>query len=131
MSQSAKSPTPRFRPNSDLLRIALNSYQIISFDLRFLGSQNLPESSELKSSSFKLYQLMRETMDTVNRLIEISSRIDHLESVAEWIARETVHTDNTVSQTGTLICVIADELRERLCALVKDLEKQKEYDKWN
>ena len=69
--------------------------------------------------------------DTVNRLVEISSRIDHLESVAEWIARETVHTDNTLSQTGTLICVIADDLREKLCALVKDIEKQKEMDKFH
>jgi len=61
-------------------------------------------------------------MNTVNRILEITSRIEHLETAAEWIARETVHTDNTISQTSTLICVIADELRERVCTLVKQME---------
>jgi hypothetical protein len=70
-------------------------------------------------------------MDTMARLMDIASRIDHMESVAEWISRETVHTDNTISQSSTLICVIADDLRERLCQLVKDIEKQREYDKLN
>jgi len=70
-----------------------------------------------------------EDMKTMEKLIDISSRIDHLESAAEWIARETVHTDNTLSQTGTLICVIADDIREKLCQLVKEFEKTKEYDK--
>jgi len=67
-------------------------------------------------------------MSTIKKLQEISSRIDHLENAAEWIAREAVHTDNTMSQTGTLICVIADELREKLCGLVRELEKEKEFD---
>ena len=70
-------------------------------------------------------------MDTLDKLMDIASRIDHLESVAEWIARETVHSDNTVSQSGTLICVIADDLRERLCQLVKQVEKRREMDKLN
>ena len=70
-------------------------------------------------------------METMGRLMDIASRIDHLESVAEWIARETVHCDNTISQSSTLICVIADDLRERLCQLVKDIEKRREYDKMN
>ncbi len=61
-------------------------------------------------------------MHTLNRLLEITSRIEHLETAAEWIAKETVHTDNGVSQTGTLICVLADDLRERICALVRELE---------
>lgn len=61
-------------------------------------------------------------MDTVNKLLDISSRLEHLESAAEWITKETVHSDNTISQTGTLICVLADDLRERVCALVKEIE---------
>lgn len=66
-------------------------------------------------------------MNTMNRLIDIASRIDHLENAAEWIARETVHSDNGISQTGTLICVLAEEVRERLCELVKELERISEY----
>ena len=59
--------------------------------------------------------------------MEISSRIEHLENAAEWIARETVHTDNSISQTGTLICVLAEDLREKICSLIKDIEKFKRY----
>ena len=65
-------------------------------------------------------------MDTVSELLQISSRIDHLENAAEWIAKETVHSDNAVSQTGTLISVLADELREKVYELVHQLEKKKE-----
>jgi len=61
-------------------------------------------------------------MEILDKLLDISSRIDHLEQAAEWIAKETVHTDSGVSQTGTLICVLADELRERIYALVHELE---------
>jgi hypothetical protein len=70
-------------------------------------------------------------METVNKLSDIASRIDHLESVAEWIARESVHRDNGVSQSATLITVLADELRERICTLVKDLERGMELEKLN
>jgi hypothetical protein len=62
-------------------------------------------------------------MDTLEKLIEISSRIDHLENAAEWIARETVHSDQGVSQTGTLICVLAEELRERLGQIFNEVER--------
>lgn len=71
-------------------------------------------------------------MDTINKLLDISSRLEHLESAAQWITKETVHTDNSVSQTGTLICVLADDLRERVCTLVREIEeksrRQKEID---
>lgn len=63
-------------------------------------------------------------MDTIKRLLAITSKLDHLENAAEWIAKETIHTDNTVSQTGTLICVLADELRERVYDLVHELEQE-------
>jgi hypothetical protein len=62
-------------------------------------------------------------METLEKLIDISSRIDHLENAAEWIARETVHTDQGVSQTGTLICVLAEELREKLSQIFQEVEK--------
>lgn len=63
-------------------------------------------------------------MDTINKLLEISSRIEHMEKSAEWITKETVHTDNAVSQTGSLIAVLADEIREKVCSLVKNLERK-------
>lgn len=63
-------------------------------------------------------------METLEKLIEITSRIDHLENAAEWIARETVHTDQGVSQTGTLICVLAEELREKLSQIFAEVEKE-------
>lgn len=62
-------------------------------------------------------------MDTLEKLIDISSRIDHLENAAEWIARETVHSDQGISQTGTLICVLAEELREKLSQIFQEVEQ--------
>ena len=61
-------------------------------------------------------------MNTILRLLDISSRLDHLASASEWITRETIHTDNSVSQTGTLISVLADDVREKICTLVRELE---------
>jgi tetrahydromethanopterin S-methyltransferase subunit G len=66
-------------------------------------------------------------MDSIDKLLEISSRLEHLEKSAEWIARESVHSDNAISQTGSLICVLADEIREKVCNLVQQLEKKVEY----
>jgi hypothetical protein len=63
-------------------------------------------------------------MDTLAKLMDISSRLDHLESVAEWVARETVNCDGGVSQSGTLICVLADEVREAIFELAKNLEEE-------
>ncbi len=62
-------------------------------------------------------------METLEKLIDITSRIDHLENAAEWIARETVHTDQGISQTGTLICVLAEELREKLSQIFSEVEQ--------
>lgn len=63
-------------------------------------------------------------MNTLEKLLQISSRLEHLESAAEWIAREAVHDDNGISQTGTLICVLADEIRERIFDLTHELEQE-------
>ena len=70
-------------------------------------------------------------MDTINKLLEISSRLEHLEKSAEWITKETVHSDNAISQTGCLICVLVDEVREKVCSLVKKLEKRIEYSEYH
>ncbi|MCO6430537.1 MAG: hypothetical protein J5J00_06720 [Deltaproteobacteria bacterium] len=70
-------------------------------------------------------------MDTINKLLEISNRLEHLEKSAEWIAKETVHSDNGISQTGTLICVLTDQVREQVYSLVKALEKKVEYSSYH
>ncbi len=62
-------------------------------------------------------------MNSLAQLLEIASRIDHLGNCAEWIARETCHTDNSVSQTGTLISVLAEDLRDKITNLVQELEQ--------
>jgi hypothetical protein len=62
-------------------------------------------------------------MNTLGQILEIASRLDHLGTCAEWIARETVHTDNSVSQTGTLISVLAEDIREKINSLVTELEQ--------
>ncbi len=62
-------------------------------------------------------------INTLPQILEIASRLDHLSTSAEWIARETVHTDNTISQTGTLISVLAEDIRERINVLVAELEQ--------
>jgi hypothetical protein len=62
-------------------------------------------------------------MNSLSQILDIASRLDHLGSCAEWIARETVHTDNSVSQTGTLISVLAEDIREQITNLVTELEQ--------
>ena len=68
-------------------------------------------------------------MGTVQKLADISCRIEHLERSAEWITKETVHSDNSISQTATLITVLADEIWDRVCSLVKEIEaiRNKDY----
>lgn len=67
-------------------------------------------------------------MSTMDQILEIASRLDHLGTCAEWIARETVHTDNSVSQTGTLMSVLAEDIRERITVLVTELEQLAQFD---
>lgn len=63
-------------------------------------------------------------MDTLQRLHEICLRLDHLENAGSWLARSLVHRDSTASQTGTLVSVLSEDIRERLLELVTELEKQ-------
>jgi len=67
-------------------------------------------------------------MSTMDQILEIASRLDHLSTCAEWVARETVHTDNSLSQTGTLMSVLAEDIREKITALVAELEHAREFD---
>ncbi len=70
-------------------------------------------------------------MQTIDKLLDITSRLEHIESSAEWIARETVHADNVLSQTGTLIGVLADDIKEKVFSLVKELEDLASLDRFN
>ncbi len=70
-------------------------------------------------------------LDSVSELMAISSRLEHLENSAEWIARESVHSDNSISQTATMISALADDIRERVCELVHALEiDNKDFEDW-
>lgn len=62
------------------------------------------------------------TVGTMTKVLEITGRLDHLSNCADWIARETVHTDNTLSQTGTLMAVMVEDLRDRISELVVELQ---------
>ena len=60
----------------------------------------------------------------VNKLHELSLRIDQIQSAGEWLARALVHTDASASQTGSLISVLADDVRGKLIELVSQLETE-------
>ena len=61
-------------------------------------------------------------MHSLGRILEIASRLDHLSNCADWIARETVHSDNALSQTGTLMNVLVEDIREKINELVSEME---------
>lgn len=61
--------------------------------------------------------------NSVDKLVDISNRLEQIENSSEWISREMVHGDTAISQTGSLICVLADDIRKKVCALVKELEE--------
>ena len=61
--------------------------------------------------------------NSVDKLVDISNRLEQIENSAEWISREILHSDTAISQTGSLICVLADDIRKKVCALVKELEE--------
>lgn len=67
---------------------------------------------------------MSEVETNVNKLHELSLRIDQIQSAGEWLARALVHTDASASQTGSLISVLADDVRSKLIELVSQLETE-------
>lgn len=62
-------------------------------------------------------------MDTLDRLMEIANRLEHIESAADWISKDTIHSNNAASQSATLISALTDDVREKLYSLVHDLEQ--------
>jgi hypothetical protein len=67
--------------------------------------------------------IAEEKVETVQKLQELSNRIEHLQSLADWVTRETTHSDNAVSQTATLITVLAEDIRERVYEVVRECEE--------
>lgn len=65
-------------------------------------------------------------MKTMEHILDIASRIDQLESASEWIAKETVNSDQGLSQAATFISVLADQIREQICTLVQEVESWRE-----
>jgi len=63
-------------------------------------------------------------MDSFAKLQEICLRLDHIESAGEWLSRALVHQDGAASHTGSLITVLADDIRDRLMELIAELEGQ-------
>ena len=63
-------------------------------------------------------------MKTVDKLQELSNRLDHLESVSLWIAETVGETDPAVSQSANLIETLAEDVRYRVMELVSELEKE-------
>jgi hypothetical protein len=61
-------------------------------------------------------------MNNYQQAIILFSRIDHLEQIADWIARETTHQDKSICQSATLITVLSDDIRQRITNLIKELE---------
>lgn len=53
------------------------------------------------------------------KIHEIDLRLDHLEAMGEWLSRVLVHSDNSASHTGTLVSVIAGDIRKLLAELCK------------
>ena len=74
---------------------------------------------------------MNGSVKSIDKILQISSRLEHLESAAEWVARETVHKDQVISQTASMICSIADDLRDRVLELVQEFENFLDIEKIN
>ena len=63
-------------------------------------------------------------MNTVDKIHEISLRLEHMHQAGDWLSRSLVHADPTASHTGTLITVLVEDIRERILNLVTELETQ-------
>jgi|GEM_PF-684405 len=66
-------------------------------------------------------------MDTLEKLIKISNKLDLLDNNAVWIVNETEQTDLSISSTAALISNIADDLREHISSLVYELESKSDF----
>jgi hypothetical protein len=61
-------------------------------------------------------------METLNRLNEITIRLDQIESSAEWLSRLLVQIDPSASQAGSLINTLSSDIRDRLVQLITEFE---------
>ena len=63
-------------------------------------------------------------MDTVSRLEEIALRLDHLDSMGEWLNQILAGKDPSLAQTGALISTLAEDIRLRLLETITALESE-------
>ena len=68
-------------------------------------------------------------MQSEIKLVEISRKFENLKPPPKWIISQTFKPDTTISQTGTLILTIAEDVRSKLYELVRELETSKLPDK--
>ena len=61
-------------------------------------------------------------MDIFAELEIIQSRLQQIDSVGEWIARETVHQDIALSQSGSYLCAMTSDLQMRVESLIVELQ---------
>jgi len=62
-------------------------------------------------------------MDVLEQLKAVSRRLEQMDQAGEWIARETVHSDNPVSQSGSLICALAADIQDKLDQVSREIEE--------
>ena len=63
-------------------------------------------------------------MNTLDKIHDISIRLEHMHQAGDWLSRTLVHADPSASHTGTLITVLVEDLRERILNLVAELETE-------
>lgn len=63
-------------------------------------------------------------MDTLQKLHELTERLEHLDHAGQWIAETLNGKDEVVSQTGKLITSLSEDIRYRIIELITELEKQ-------
>lgn len=63
-------------------------------------------------------------MDSLSKLQEISLRLEQVESAGDWLARTLVHVDSAASHTGSLVSLLAEDIRERILNLITEIEQE-------
>ena len=61
---------------------------------------------------------------SIERVQDISLRIEQLENTGEWLSRVVEGYDPSAAQAAVLITSLAEDIRARLLDLVTELEKQ-------
>ncbi len=63
-------------------------------------------------------------MDTISKLQEISLRLDQIDQTSDWLAQCLEELDPAMSQAGTMVAALSDDVRMRVLELVSELENQ-------